>query len=68
MEVTVVPIVINVLGTIPKGLKSQKSEEEPRPSDYSIIKIGQNIEKSPGDLWRLAVTQTPVKDPQLTLM
>ena len=30
--------------------------------DYSIIKIGQNTEKSPGDLRRLAVTQTPVKD------
>ena len=28
---------------------------------------GQNTEKSPGDL-RLAVTQTPVKDHQLTLM
>ena len=27
----------------------------------SIIKIDQNTEKSPGDLKRLAVTQTPVK-------
>ena len=35
--------------------------------DYSIIKIGQNIEKSPGDLKRL-VTQTPVKVHQLTLV
>ena len=26
--------------------------------EYSIIKIGKNIEKSPGDLIRLAVTQT----------
>ena len=34
---------------------------------YSI-KIGQNTEKSPGDLRRLAVTQTPVKNHQLTLM
>ena len=31
--------------------------------DYSIIKIGQNTEKSPGDLRRLAVTQTSVKKP-----
>ena len=34
----------------------------------NIIENGQNIEKSPGDLRRLAVTQTPAKDPQLTLM
>ena len=30
--------------------------------DYSIIKIGQNTEKGPGDLRRLAVTQTLVKN------
>ena len=29
--------------------------------DYCIIMIGQNREKSPGDLSRLAVTQTPVR-------
>ena len=36
--------------------------------NYSIIENGQNTEKSPGDLRRLAVTQTLVKDHQLTLM
>ncbi len=36
--------------------------------NYSIIEIGQNTEKSPGDFRRLAVTQTPVNDHQLTLM
>ena len=36
--------------------------------DYRIIKIGQNTPKSPGDLRRLAVIQTPVKDHQLMLM
>ena len=36
--------------------------------NYSIIENGQNTEKSPGDLRRLAVTQTPVKDYQITLM
>ena len=36
--------------------------------DYSIIKIGLNTEKSPGDLRRLAATQTPVKNHQLTLV
>ena len=31
-------------------------------ADYSIIKIGQNTGKSPGDLKRLAITQNPVKN------
>ena len=31
--------------------------------DNNIIKISQNTEKSPGDLRRLDVTQTPVKKP-----
>ena len=30
--------------------------------------IGQNTEESPGDFWRLAVTQTPVKNHLLTLL
>ena len=33
-----------------------------------IIEIGQNTEKSPGDLRLLTVTQTSVKDHQLTLV
>ena len=37
-------------------------------SNYSIVEISQNIEKSPGNLRRLPVTQTPVKNNQLTLM
>ena len=36
--------------------------------DQSIVKIGLNTERSPRNLRRLAVTQTPVKDHQLTLM
>ena len=36
--------------------------------NYNINRIGQNTEKSPGDLRRLAITQTPVKGHQLTLM
>ena len=36
--------------------------------DYSIIMIGRNTEKSPGDLRRLAVSHTPVKDHQLMFM
>ena len=30
--------------------------------NYYIIENGQNTENSPGDLSRLAVSQTPVKD------
>ena len=41
------------------------SEDHP---NHGIIEIGQNTEKSPGDLRRLAVTQTPGKDHQLTLV
>ena len=36
--------------------------------NYSIVKIGQIPEKSPGDLRRLPATQTPVKNHQLTLV
>ena len=36
--------------------------------NYYIIENGQNTEKSPEDLRRLAITQAPVKDHQLTLM
>ena len=36
--------------------------------NYSIIEIGQNTEKSPGDLRTLAVTQTPVKNYRLRLV
>ena len=37
-------------------------------SKYCIIKIGQNTEKSHGDLRRLPIHQTPMKNHQLTLM
>ena len=36
--------------------------------NYIIIENSQSTEKSPGDLRRLAVTQTQVNDNQLTLM
>ena len=43
----------------------RKSKDHP---NYSIIKIDQNTEKSPGNLKRLAVTQTSAKNHQLTPM
>ena len=36
--------------------------------NHSIIKIGQNTEKSPGDLRGLAVSQNPVKDQSLRVV
>ena len=48
------------------GLGNKRtSEDQP---NYSIVEIGQNTEKSPGDLRRLAVTQAPVENHKLTLM
>ena len=72
MKVGVIPIVIGALGTIPKdlvnGLENKNQRTSGDYSNYRIIKIGQNTEESPEDLMRLAVTQTPVRDFQLTLV
>ena len=66
MKVTIIPIVIGALGTVTKGLVQGLEDLEKRKSrdysNYSIIEIGKNTEKSPRDLRRLAVTQTPVND------
>ena len=43
-------------------LRSHRTREN--HSDYSIIKISLDTEKSPGDLSRLAIIQTPVKKKQ----
>ena len=54
------------IGKMTRGLgNKRKSGDNP---NYSIVEIGQTTEESPGDLRRLVVTQTPVKDHQLTLM
>ena len=50
----------------PGGLGSRRMGGD-YPND-SIAKNGQNPGTCPGDLRRLAVTQTPVKNHQLTLM
>ena len=64
MKVTIIPIVIGAFGTVTKGLlKGLVSWRTSRDHvNYSVIESGQNTEKSPGDLRRLAVTQTPVKN------
>ena len=66
MNVTIVPIVIGAFGTITKGLL--KDLEDLEVGERIETENGQNPETSPGDLRRLAVTQTPVKSHQLTLM
>ena len=71
MGVTLILIIIGALGTVPKGLEKRlrgignqrKNQYHP---DYSIAEIGQNTEKCPGNLRKLAVT--PRKDRQLTLV
>ena len=60
--VTVIPIVIGK-GT---GRLGNKRMSEVYP--YYIKKIGQNTEETPGDLRRLVVTQTPMRNYQLKLV
>ena len=59
IRVTVIPIVIGALGTIPKGLekdwKGWKSTNRHHLHN-NIVEIGQNTEKNPGDLRCLAVS------------
>ena len=70
---TIIPIVIGAFGTFTKVLLKglEDLEKKGRTETLQIttlLRTGQNTEKSPGDLRRLAVTQTTVKDHQLTLM
>ena len=72
MKVTVIPFVIGAFGShqrIGKGTGriGNKNTRGDHPND-STVKIGQNTEKSPGYLWRLAVTQTIVKDHKFKLV
>ena len=62
MKMTVILIVIGVLKTIPKGLMKELEDLEIRGdhSENNIIRIGQNTEKSFGDLRKFSV-----KDHQL---
>ena len=71
MRVAIIPIVIRALGDVAKGLIREGLRNKCTSGDnsnYCIIEVDQNTEKSPGDLRKLDVTQTPVKDHQLALM
>ena len=79
IKVTILPIVVSVLEMVAKDLKRRQEvlrlskgagrdgnrrTSRDHPS-YNIVKIGQNTEKSSGDLEKLAVTQTSMKNHQL---
>ena len=73
MKVTIIPIVIGAFGTVTKGLQKGLEDLEvggrvETIQTITLLENGQNTEKSPGDLRRLAVTQTPVKNHRLTPM
>ena len=72
MKVTIVPIVIGAFDTITKGLLKGLEVLEfggrAKTIQMTALLNGQNTEKSPEDLRRLAVTQTPVRNHQLKLM
>ena len=53
-----------IIGKYTWRLRNKSASRDHR--DYSIIKIGQNIEESPGDLKRLTVSQTTVRNHQTT--
>ena len=54
---------------IGKGTRRPENKRTNRGHpDYSIIKISQNTELSPGNLKRFALTQTPMENQQLTLV
>ena len=70
MKVTFIPVVIGIFGTV--TIKGTGGFGNKRTSgdhlNYSIVEIGKNTETSPGDLRKPAVTQTPEKNHQITLM
>ena len=73
MKAALIPVVTGALGTIPKSLVKKAGKVGNRRTtrdrpNYSIVEIYQNTEKSPGNPWKLAVTQTLVKNYQLTLV
>ena len=73
MKVTIIPIVIGAFGAVTKGLLKGLEDLEvggrvETIQTTALFENGQNTEKSPGDLRRLAVTQSSVKDHRLTLM
>ena len=69
---TFILIVIGALGTVTKllvqGLKGLEIRVRVETIQTTALLRSARILRSPGDLKSLAVTQTPVKDHQLTLL
>ena len=69
MKVTIIRIVIGtVTKGLLKGLEDLEIKGQMKTIQTTTLLRTAIILKSPGDLRRLAVTQTPVKDHQLKLM
>ena len=70
MKVTVIPVIVGALGTIPKKLEKRLDELEIRgklkPFRQQFYYL--DTSKNPRDLRRLATNQTLVKSPQLELV
>ena len=60
MKLTVIPFVTCVRETVPPMLRKEtgRVENQKTNQDNSIVDISKNTEKSPGDLRRLATTDT----------
>ena len=72
-KVTIISIISGAFSTVTKGLLKGLKDLEvggqvETIQNHSIIENGQNTEKNPGDLRRLAVTQTSLKHYQLMLV
>ena len=69
MQVTIIPIVIGTFGTVTKGLLKGLKDMEVGGRVETISKRQhywerpEILRKSPGDLWRLAVTQNASERP-----
>ena len=72
IKVVVIPTVIGALVSVTKGLILGLEELEKKKDDWwpkdSLIKMKQNTKKNPGELKRLAVASTPMRNHQLMLV
>ena len=73
MKVTVIPIVIGALGKIPKGLLKRLEDLEiggqvETIQTTALLRLARILSRVLQILRRLAVTQTPVRNHQLTLV
>ena len=68
MKVIVIPVVIEALGTIFNSFRKVTGRVGNKRMSGDFVENSQNTEKNHADLRRLAVTQTPAKDPLLKLM